>query len=241
MKLKILIFPAIVVTLLYFAIWVIIPKYSGAGGIMDTQKKLADAKEKLAGVVQKEANAASLVQDLNNNSEEQNILVKYLPEKKQDEDVVVSINAIAGTSGVALDGMKMEEAANISETQVVYDASGNVVPTVIDPIKGFMTEITISGNYAQLRQFIFSLDTINRLNEMTVLKISSDEVGLLKATLRVKFNYFEKAATVVAVRDEFFAQSKFDMSIANDIKKRATLETPRIDIGTIGRENLFAL
>jgi Tfp pilus assembly protein PilO len=242
MKLKILIFPLIIVALLYLLIWVIVPQY---GDIAATQKKLDDAKVKLAGVVEKENNAASLVQDLNNNSAEQNILVKYLPENKQYEDVVASVNTISGTSGVSIVSMKVDEAKPASSTQTVYDKSGNVVPKTEDPVKSFIAEIAVKGDYGKIRPFIFSLDTIDRLNEMTALKIegsnNTNEPGILTATLRVKFDYFEKAEKITEIRDEFFAKGKFDMSVASDIRKKATMEIPKLDIGEFGRENLFTL
>lgn len=244
MKLKILIFPAIILAILYLTIWVMVPNYSGAGGILETQAKLAATNEKLGGVTQKENNAASLVRDLNNNSEQQNILVKYLPEKKQDEDIVASISAIAGASGVAVSDIKIaDDKKPADDGQIVYDSLGNVVPKVEDPIKSFTADITMKGDYGKIRQFIFSLDSINRLNEMISLKMdrADDETADLKVVLSVRFSYFEKVAKVASVRDEFFARGKFDMRVAEDIRKKAATEIPKIDIGTSGRNNLFAL
>jgi Tfp pilus assembly protein PilO len=205
--------------------------------------KLAMTSEKLKGVVEKEENASSLVQDLSNNSEEQNILVKYLPEKKQDEDVITSINSIAGGSGTMIEGIKVEEIKAIDDSQIVYDKHGNALPKIEDPIKSFLVEISLKGGYGNIRQFIFSLASINRLNEMVGLDMKSDDVdpGILNAKLKVKFSYFEKVEKITDVRDDFFAQGKFDMSVADDIRKNATIGIPTIDIGSVGRENLFAL
>ncbi|EKE10765.1 MAG: hypothetical protein ACD_15C00204G0017 [uncultured bacterium] len=243
MKLKILVFPLIVVILLYLIIWVIVPKYSGEGGILDTKDKLFRTNEKLKGVMMKEENAASLVQDLNNNSEEQNILLRYLPEKKQDEDVMASINSIAAGSGTMIEGVRMEELDTVDDSQIMYDKYGNELPKIQDPIKNFLVEISLKGGYSNIRQFIFSLASINRLNEMVGLGIESNasEPGILNAKLRVRFSYFEKAKEIVEVRDDFFEKGKFDMSVADDIRKNATLGIPTIDVGAVGRENLFAL
>jgi Tfp pilus assembly protein PilO len=241
MKLRILFFPLMIVTILYLLIWVIYPKYDT---IKTTKNKLKAVNEKLVSVRAKEQNAASLVQNLNKNSEEQSIITKYLPEKKQDEYVLASINSLAITSGVAIASMGFSENEMTQSVETLYDDLGNELPQDADKLKGIDVDIAVVGSYEKIRQFLFALSTINRLNEfssITMTNGTAENPSELQVKISLKFSYLDRIKAISVVNDNFFASPEFDMNIVSDIRKKATIEIPKIDVGSVGRNNLFAL
>lgn len=241
MKIKILIFPLIIVTVLYLVIWFIIPKYDE---VKKKEVSLVKTNAKLQDMERKSVNAASLLASLNENSQDQSLIVTYLPEKKQDEYIVASINSLSSTSGVMISGLDFSEDETMQDISVLYDDLGNEIPAEADPLKTFRIDVTATGSYDKIRQFVFSLASINKLNEMDSLSISKgagETPDILEAKIGLTFSYLERAETVIAINEEFFASGEFDMSVAQDIRKKATIEVPQIEIGTTGRNNLFAL
>lgn len=241
MKIKILIFPLIIVTVLYLIIWFIVPEY---GAVKKSEIKLAATNAKLADMESKSANAASLLASLNSNSEDQSLIVGYFPEKKQDEYIVASINSLAGNSGVTVSGLGFSEDVAMQDISVLYDDLGNVIPTETNPVKTFKVSVEATGSYEKIRQFLFSLASINKLNEIDTISIgrgSIDTPDALEAKADLTFSYLEKVKTVAVINEEFFASGNFDMSVAQDIRKKATIEVPQIEIGATGRGNIFAL
>ena len=242
MKIKILIFPLIIVTVLYLIIWFIVPRYDA---VRKNEVKLNETSMKLQDMERKSSNAASLLASLNGNSEDQNLIVKYFPEKKQDEYVVASINSLAATNGVTISGLSFSEDVVMQDISVLYDDLGNEIPAEVNPVKTFRISIGATGSYEKIRQFLFSLASINKLNEIDSISIGkesnvdSPDALVLKADLT--FKYLDKIVSVATINEEFFASGEFDMSVAQDIRNKATIEVPQIEIGTMGRGNIFAL
>ncbi len=234
-------FPLAIVAILVIAIWIIAPEYS-AMKVMQT--KLDEANKKLADVESKKSNAASLLESLNSNAAYQKTITEYLPEKKQDEYVVASINSLAAASGVAISGIGFAEDDAMQSVAVLYDDLGKEIPADKNVLRKIKSSIGISGKYDQIRKFLFSLTTIKRLNgfdTLTIAKGTTETPDILTAKAEMTFSYLNKIETVDKVNESFFASGQFDADIVNDIHKKASIDMPRIDVGAIGRSNIFAL
>jgi len=248
MKLKILILPLVIVTVMYLAIWVIAPAYSDADA---TRNRLTVAEDKLTDIKNKTDNANKLVQQLSFTSDQQNTLVQYLPENKREEEVISSINSIAAANGVSMLSLGLETKADLQE-QVVFEeefVNANLSPEQMFAMlpkktsaKNLSASITVVGEYAKIRNFVISLNKFKRFNEITSLEIqrSGNENELLQANMAIGLNYLPKIESMVGINNEIFGEGKFDMSVVDEINKNTT-DVSKVEVGSRGRANPFAL
>ncbi len=249
MKLKILILPLVIVVVMYLAIWVIAPAYSE---ISMLGNDLDIAKKNLDDINNKVDNANKLTQALSVTSDQQNILIQYLPENKQEEEIIGSINSIAAANGVSMLSLALEAKADPLDQAIPEEEYMNaklspeqlaaMVPKKTSA-KNLSASITIVGEYAKIKSFIVSLNKFKRFNEVISLEIkrSGDKNELLQASMAVGLNYLPKIASAATINNDIFADGKFDMSVVDEIRKNTT-DVSRIDVGSIGsRVNPFAL
>ncbi|MDP1620321.1 MAG: hypothetical protein U0944_01865 [Candidatus Moranbacteria bacterium] len=250
MKLKILFTPLMLVIIIYLAIWVAIPAYSGPEGVVATGKKLQGAELKLADISLKEENAGSLVAALNDSSEQQKILLQYLPEKKTDEDVIANLNSIASGAGVFLSGVTMDDESPVAVVQpeeaFVLDENGNEVPVEVAPktvAKNFKASVALVGDYERLRQFIADVSRLKRFNEIVSMKItknSGSDNGALQMDAVIRFNYLDKTGSIASMSNEVFSMGMFDMGVIDKIKAKTNMDVFKVEAGSIGRSNPFS-
>lgn len=248
MKLKILILPLVIVVIMYLTIWVIVPAYSDADA---AGKRLIVAEDKLTDIKNKTDNANKLVQQLSFTSDQQNTLFQYLPENKREEEIISSINSIAAANGVSMLSLGLEAKAD-QQDQAVFEeefVNANLSPeqmSVMMPkktsAKNLSASITIVGEYAKIRNFVVSLNKFKRFNDIASLEIkrSGDENELLQANMAMSLNYLPKIESIVGINNEIFGEGKFNMSVVDEIKKNTT-DVSKIEIGSRGRVNPFAL
>ncbi|MFA7209722.1 MAG: hypothetical protein WC120_05620 [Parcubacteria group bacterium] len=250
MKLKILLTPLMLVIIMYLAIWVAIPAYSGPEGVVAAGNKLKGAELKLADISLKEENAGSLVAALNDSSEQQKILLQYLPEKKTDEDVIANLNSIASGAGVFLSGVTMDDESAASvvqpEEEFMLDENGNEIPVEAAPkavAKNFKASVALTGDYGKLRQFIADVSRLKRFNEIVSMKItqgSGAENGSLQMDAVIRFNYLDKTGSIASMGSEVFSTGMFDMGVVDKIKAKTSMDILKVDTGSIGRSNPFS-
>jgi len=249
MKLKILLTPLMLVIIMYLAIWVAIPAYSGPEGVVAAGEKLRSSEAKLADITLKEENAGNLVAALNDSSEQQKILLQYLPEKKTDEDVIANLNSIASGAGVFLSGVTMDDEASAvaePEEEFMLDESGNEIPVEATPkiiAKNFKVSAVLMGDYEKLRQFVVEVSKLKRFNEMVSMKItknSGSDNGALQMDAVIRFNYLDKTGSIASISNEVFSMGMFDMGVIEKIKAKTSVDVLKIDAGSTGRSNPFS-
>jgi Tfp pilus assembly protein PilO len=247
MKIKIWITPLMIVAIIYLIIWVAVPAYSGDAGVTVANEKLNQDETKLATITVKEENANKLVTALNNNSEQQKILWQYLPEKKTDEDVIANINSLASKSSLFLTSITLEHEIDTPIAAPVADvaADGSAAPVIpkIEPRK-FRAQLSLSGDYDKLRQFMADMSGLKRFNKMVSLKISQNSsavvgVGSLQADMTIEFNYLNKVGSIESMSSDVFAKGEFDMSVIKKITDKTNVDILKVDAGSVGRTNPF--
>lgn len=230
--------------MVYLLIWVAVPAYFDAGGIEITKVSLQSAETKLVDIDTKIANARSLVEGLNRDFDQQNVLFQYLPEKKQDEQIIASIDAMASREGVFASSFGVEDEKIVAAVNTDVASDGATVTEPIEnSVKNFNVSLIVTGDYEKIKKFIVDLAGFKRFNEMVSLNIekSSDANGSLKAAMVLKFNYLVKLDTISNFDDSVFAKGNFDMGLAEDIKSKANFDISKIEAGSLGRTNPFAL
>ncbi|MDO8240738.1 MAG: hypothetical protein Q7T51_02045 [Candidatus Moranbacteria bacterium] len=245
MKLKLLFAPVIMLYGLYLVIWVIIPAYAGQNGVNSAKDNLVKAEARLVDINMKGENAVKLANDLNYNSDQQTVLRQYLPDAKQDEEVINSLNSIASSADLLI--------ASISTKDVLKDAkikNAEVVDGMLDApsteslVDNFKVEIEIAGDYGEIKKFILLLSALKRFNNISALEIKRDanaDDDTLMAKVIVTFNYLNKITSVANVDRKIFADGKFDMNVVEDIKNKTSVDMSKVDAGSLGRSNPFVL
>lgn len=249
MKLRILVTPLMIAAIIYLAIWVAIPTYSGSDGVVAVGEKQKQAADKLSDITVKEENAGNLVTILDNNTEQQKILAQYLPEKRMDEDVIASVNSLASDSGVFLASIALKDEAVIAAPvpEPIIDGNGNVVPS--EPVmpkataKNFVADVALSGDYEKMWQFIVNLSNLKRFNEISAMEIATPpgaSNGLLLMKISIKFNYLDRLGLIENMSNEVFATGKFNMNAIDKIKSKTSVDVSKVSVESSGRVNPFS-
>lgn len=248
--------PIMLVAIIYLTIWVAVPTYSDPGGIVDIKIQLQDSGDKLADVDMRISNAKKLANELSQNSQEQKILFQYLPDKKLNEDIVASLNAMASKNEVAITGLSFKDskdkalasnedltvtAKDSLELNKSMDSPKNVAPKK-SSTKNFNTNVTLVGDYEKIRNFIVSLSALKRFNGIEMVEINKkDDVNFLEAKIDIRLNYLDKLKSIAVVDKEMFKDGKFDMSIANEISTKTNVDITKVGVDSAGRTNPFVL
>ncbi|KKR19810.1 MAG: hypothetical protein UT50_C0029G0004 [Candidatus Moranbacteria bacterium GW2011_GWA2_39_41] len=245
MKSKLLFVPLTIIYGLYLIIWVVVPAYTGPEGAVATKNKLTIANNKLDDIKIKQDNALNLANSLNYNKDQQETLQRYLPVKKQEEDVIVSLNSITTSNGVLITSINMKDI--LKKVDPMIENGLNAGVENVSPVEASAEEFAVYfeflGKYESIKNVIVSLTALKRFNNISALEIkdkADEDSDLLVAKVTVVFNYFNKITSITSVDDRIFADGKFDTSIMDDIKKR-TIDVPRVNVGLFGRTNPFAL
>jgi len=252
MKLKIFFVPVMIIITMYLVIFRIVPEYNGPDGITESQGKLEVASARLADMKMREENAAKLASQLNPDDEWQKVVKQYLPEKKQDQDIVQSLDSIASSEGVLITNLALGNVpvpatptAIEEKKKAVDDFSENTIGKSNESLtKDFDVIINLSGSYDNIRKFVNSMSTLNRFENIRSLDINRSEKAesqALVAKITVKFNYLDKITSVTNVDKKVFQEGEFDVNVATDIKDKSKVKIPDINIGSSGRTDPFSL
>jgi len=260
MKLKLLVVPFVAILTVYLVIWQIVPAYFGPEGVDAYRQGLEKINQKLVDIENKNANAAKLASALNYNAEQQVVLRQYLPEKKKDEEIINSLSSIASQNGISIvnigvgdisSAMSAEESNLVNEqlSDPTFDmgVDGLIFEDVIvsneNLLQEFNVDTTAVGSYENTRKFIVELTKLKRFNEIVSLKISPnlDSEDLFTTNMVIKFNYLNKVTSVANVDKKIFEDENFDMSVIKEINDATSADISTVDIGSVGRTNLFSL
>lgn len=249
MKAKILIFPLIIVLI----IWLAIAKIAPAFGEMRAQSKnLKIEKAKLADIQQKNKNVDKLIQELNNYPQ-QNVVFNYVPKGSQEEELIDTLSSLASGSGVSVYNLAVVKtqpkadapAAEISSEGDVSDVTVTVAGQTPKP-SNVDVSIGVVGNYDGIKSFLDKVISFKRYNNISMLKIakavSSTDTATdaLQTDIKIGFNYLEKKGSAVNADDNIFKTGKFDMSVVDGIVKATSTDIQTINLGTVGKTNPFA-
>ncbi len=256
MKVKILIVPLLISIMIGIVIWLIAPDYFA---MQDARKNLKAEQDKLRNIKEKSVKAASLKAELAQVSDQVDIVLKYVPPAKQEEEMINSLYSLATAEGLSVSKLSVmpEEkkfapipAVEPVEAGAALEAGLAAVPAKPVP-ENFQINMIVSGNYEKIRAFFNKLSKLRRFNNAASLKIAEAKTSrsgespapadALQAELFLDFKYFKKDNPAgVNADSNIFASGKFDMSAVSDIRSGMDTEILGIVIDSAGKNNPFS-
>jgi|GEM_PF-1178202 len=194
MKVKILIFPLFIVGILWLIIWVIVPKYNE----MNVKSKdLAVVETKLADLRDKNAKVDSLAQYVAANPDELDVVMKYLPDKSKEEELLVTLIDSAQKEGVLLSSLKIPKGFEPAQEVLAGESANGVMDPGIYPgknpavqggpapealqkinqvkVSNMPATLEVVGSYEKIKSFLLRLSKLKRFNDVTSVGISKGE------------------------------------------------------------------
>lgn len=265
MKLKLFIVPSLVVALIVFIIWFLVPDAlklrEDLGKLQATDAKLVDIQEKNNG-------AEKLKNELQAIAEKKNVLLEFLPTTKQEENIIGDLDRITFGEGVALSNVTVEKASEASTPAEVtalpaegaVDSMGLMAPAPVaaETSKDVKVSFKIFGGYEQIMRVLNKLVTLKRYNELVEVKISKapaaaavldPETGLpvgggtsansLIGEVKANFKYLGKIKSIADINNNILKVGKFDTAIIDEINALKTTSLTILDPKEPGRTNPF--
>jgi len=245
MKLKILIIPLLILIIIVFSIWFLMPTYFA---VKDTKVKLDEATAKNEDIKNKLETAKSLNQELLSKGEEQKILNVYLPENKEEEEVINYFDDLVRREGMLAVGLALSPKENPQPIVPVDPSTGVALEASSDPAVQYMNAtFKVAGTYEKVRDFMEKLSKLKRFNEISALKISKDvsqenESGASNSLIvdaTAGFGYLEKIKNVSDINNSALVSGKFDLSAIDYIKNNRNTEISGLTPDTAGKSNPF--
>jgi len=260
MSLKIIIVPLLVLTIIVFSIWLLVPAYQE---MKNSIAKLDEAEANIENIEQKTQIAERLSQELSQDIETQDIIAGYIPFEKKEEDIFNNLNDIAYTQGMAVYNISLGKESSVPSAPSVPAAmdpfSGLPMPAAetIPVIRNVQASLGAVGDYDKIKGFLRKLANLKRYNNIASIKIlknkasttggeqagaSSLDNGILKMEVLASFNYLEKVKNAIDIDNKIFVTGQFDLSAADSIKKNKDTIVPDINIGAgaqTGKANPF--
>ncbi len=256
MKAKIFIVPLLIAIMIGMVIWAIAPDYS----VMQTERKnLKAAEKKLSDMREKNRQAVKLGLELENSAEQKNVLLKYIPPTRQEEEMINSLYTLASAESLTVSNLAFipgnNETAAIPVDATYISGAVPVENAVIAPAKptpgDFQINIGVLGGYEKIRAFLNKAATLKRFNNANSVKIaevsssanleeSPVPSGSLQADLTFSFKYFAKDDLFgVNADSSIFSSGKFDMDVISGIRSKVNTEILGINADSAGRNNPF--
>lgn len=239
------------------------------GKIGVVKQEVIQSNDLLRAIREKRESITALNSQLDTNKEQVEWVMKYLPQARNEEDVINEVNYIAVSSNVSLYSFSFEEAviedaAKNTEEVVPSNlvASGNVQnvanrineqtagpkATFEFPIKYSGAKIGIVGDYSSIKTFLQNLrdmDLYNVVHEVTIQlakykdDAKKDSTDLL-AEINVNFGYMNPMTIQNNYTAAIFEKRSYDFENVKTLKERSGTDVPKIELGTsIGKENPF--
>jgi len=218
MRLKSLFFPIMMVLSLAVFVGYIWPEIQAVRKI---NEEILAKKAEMAAVTDKKIAIESVGKEISDTMEE-NIVFKYLPQSKAEDQIIGGINYLAGAANVSLVDISMnsvegESAKEDAGDAVALPASLVGVNTIMpqetankSALKTTSVKIVLAGDYAKIRIFLDSLQRMPIINTIKSIVIAMQEAGkaniapdvapvvtasgdVLLATINVDFGYLATA------------------------------------------------
>ena len=240
MKIKLLIMPILLVLIAVLVIWWIYPGYQD---MKIKESELASANAKLAIIKEKNIKAEKLLDTWNNSIEQRSIIEKYIPEQKQEEDVIGSLNSLVSETGLALYDLSV----SATEKKNASSVRENTAETEIDAVdsaptaESFNVALGAAGDYGKIKTLLGKIGSLKRFNSISSLKISSasEQTGALQSDIALNFSYIKRTNSAINPNNKIFLTGVFDIGIADEITQKLLTDIKATIIGSSGRENPF--
>lgn len=213
------------------------------------EEELASANVKLADIKSKNAKAEKLLDIWSNSVEQRNIIEKYIPEQKQEEDIISSLTSLVSDNKVALTVLSIssseeKDMPSIGENSVINEKVNNIDVADQLPKTGSVNVVLgVVGDYGKIKTLLSKIESLKRFNNISSLKIAkaSDEGNgtILQADMSLNFDYIPKTKSAINPNNKIFLTGVFDMGIAEEIMQKLSTDIKTTVVGSAGRENPF--
>jgi len=245
MKLKIVFVPLLILVIIIFSIWVLAPTYFS---VKEELVKLDEASRKVNDINDKMQKAAKLNEELLSRSVEQKTLTEYLPESREEDQIVNYFNDLVLRAGmVAFDFSVTPKKIQAAVPQV--DAAGvPLTEAVVVPVVEYAdVNLGAAGTYEKIKDFLGKLDNIKRFNKISTIKISRAPANesenavsnSLLMTATTGFGYLQKIKSVNNIDSQSLVSDKFDLAVVDYIKSGKNTEISDLTLDTAGKSNPF--
>lgn len=246
MSLKILIVPFAIIMMLVLTIGFIKPDI----GVMEEKKlTLSTKQDQSANMTTLLGNIATLARDLDNRQESEKFVNTYLPKSLDQERVIDMLNYLAGQSGVSMAGVIFKDVSVKSfEAETLVAADGSELPSSHAPkIKTFSTEVSVNGNYENIKDFFNRVAHMNRSHktESFAIKAVKETTGkgepttTLQGMLVANFDYFPVQKVGSALLMPIFSRGELDITQLTKTLSWVTATVPPLASSATGRPNPF--
>jgi Tfp pilus assembly protein PilO len=255
MRIKIFAVPLLILAGLVFVIGFLVPSVSKLRSKVSTLKASEIRAQDVDGKVQR---IDALKVELDAQAEQQNVLLTYLPDSRQEDGIINYLNRISSSSGVLLSNVSIEKEvekntgsevtledllaqAENSETSAI--GGGPLVET--PAAKAIKVGFKVVGNYDQVKSFLGQLAQVKRQDTIMTLKISkaagadSATSGILSVEANVNFNYLPKITSIIGLDSSILQTDGFDNSIIKKIQEEKTTVVEALSVGSTGKNNPF--
>jgi len=253
MKIKILIMPFIIVIIITISIWLVYPAYSnGVNGVRENYIKLKSEQAKLAELQGKSENVNNLSAQISSLSEK-DVLYSFVPTEIKEEEIINDLVNLSANSGLFLFSSMINQPTKeisdgeISVVETSKPANGDAILSM-PKVKNIKTEIKLAGSYEKIKDFLISIEKLNRSNDFEILEISKNNIdsnlsadpGILSVNATTDFNFMKLAKLDNSnVSSPVFSSSKLQTKIIEDIKNKKNTNNYQLSVEQRGKSNLF--
>ncbi|MCX6763702.1 MAG: hypothetical protein NTZ97_03140 [Candidatus Moranbacteria bacterium] len=262
MKVKLLIIPLVILLAVWIFIKMIIPQYDD---LRQQFKDKGTAKQKFSGIQTKVQKVNLLYNSLDSNQDQATTLFKYLPDDKQESEIVDNLNYNANLESLMVTEISVTKTktaglpanftppANIDTKKIIPGGKESAVPEIISPEELKVT-FNALGTYEQLKSFLAKVSKLERFDRLDLVKISrlknnqavanpSDKTEvsqMLQLETTLAFNYLMQDKNISEANfAEDKLKDKFDFGVIDEIKSRANTSLVELEVGQSGRSNPF--
>jgi Tfp pilus assembly protein PilO len=187
MNVKILFFPLSVT--IAFAVFVFYVKPE-VDTVMRTRDTLAQKETLATDISKKVENIHALEADLNANKDNEEVVMNYLPDTRDDDRIVDRINFLVLQSGLVLTSVKIDKVSDVQDiavsdpqADILADSSAILAPvgtdtsmisqTPVEIVKPKTLSVTVDalGSYESIRDVVGKIAHVDRFQEFTSVSI----------------------------------------------------------------------
>ena len=285
MKLKFLLMPIVVIVSIVLIIWYIWPAWFDEGSeksIVSINKQIRITQDELGRIKQRKSNVVKLNGSLQSHSDDRNLIFNYYPTSRKEEDIISKINHIAFSTGVYISDLevkyggksvgretnKLNKMLAIPKTKITPVAPASAITTKIksdlnvnstkddEASKIISLNLSVLGNYDQIKNFLNSLYPIGFLSNIQSFEIKKDEMkkqmqseeaveenesNILRSNVVINFGYLsgEKDEITKLLEQSLFASDQFDFEAIDKNRALIMEKYPSSEIGESGEANPF--
>ncbi|MFA5986250.1 MAG: type 4a pilus biogenesis protein PilO [Parcubacteria group bacterium] len=162
MIIRMLLFPVILLLVLYFVIALVVPT---SRSISTEKKTVVQKKEMLAKAQEKQKNVNAFVDTVKSHPEEKSFVMDFVPNDQREEIILSDISQLAEKSGVSLFSVGFSEGRQDVRSSAAADQQAYL-------IEGKMIA---SGTYEEFKKFSYELFHLKRLYAFKTLELTKVE------------------------------------------------------------------